>query len=290
MSPASTDAPTPSTPQPDGVRLEQVHGSDAIVVRTPAAEAVLHLDGAHLTSWIPAGEDDLLWLSPDSHFGRGAAIRGGIPLIGPWFGPGRDGDRPTKHGWLRNVRWDLVSAALEGDDVVLELSTPEETDELTAKAVFRLGAGLSVDLTVIAGEEPLELEAALHTYLSVSDVRSIEIAGLENAEYLDNTRGLAADVLGDEPLQLTGSTDRIVDAAGEVTVSDRTRRIVSIPRGTTKTVVWNPWDELARGMDDVPDDAWPQFVCVEPAVAKDRFIALAPEESYTLGVSYRIEH
>ncbi|MGP9682161.1 MULTISPECIES: D-hexose-6-phosphate mutarotase [unclassified Brachybacterium] len=288
----NTSSTAASVSLPDGVLLEQLHGADAIVVDVPAARAVVHLDGAHLTSWVPAGESDLLWLSPDSAFGPGEAIRGGIPLVGPWFGPGRDGTMAVKHGWLRTVRWDLVSAALDGDDVVLELETPQDAAELTGRVVFRIGAELSVDLTLTAGQEALEIEAALHTYLAVADVRQIAIDGLREAAYLDNTRGLAADVQGDQALRLTGSTDKIFDAHGEVTILDEagSRRIVSSPRGTTKTVVWNPWPELAAGMGDLPDDAWPEFVCVEPAVAKDRFVTLDPGAAHTLGVTYRIEH
>lgn len=283
---------SPSVPLPEGVAREQVHGVDAFVVDTPAARAVVHLDGAQLTSWVPAGETDLLWLSPDSAFGPGEAIRGGIPLVGPWFGPGRDGAMPVKHGWLRTIRWELASAALDGEDMVLELVTPQDVAKLTGTAVFRIGRELGVDLSITAGAKPLELEAALHTYLAVGDVRRIAVEGLEGADYLDNTRGLAADVLGDEPLRLTGSTDRIVDAAGEVVVTDGAggRRLVSSPRGTAKTIVWNPWDELTASMADIPDDAWPQFVCVEPAVAKDRFVSLQPGQQHTLGVTYRIEH
>ncbi|GAA1489583.1 D-hexose-6-phosphate mutarotase [Brachybacterium sacelli] len=283
---------SPSVPLPEGVAQEQVHGVDALVVDTPAAHGVIHLDGAHLTSWSPTGEADLLWLSPASAFGEGEAIRGGIPLVGPWFGPGRDGAMPVKHGWLRNIRWELSSAALEGEDVVLELVTPADVAKLRGTVAFRIGRELSVDLSITAGATPLELEAALHTYLAVGDVRRIAVEGLEGAEYLDNTRGLAPDVLGDEPVRLTGSTDRIVDAAGVVVIDDETggRRLVSSPRGTAKTILWNPWDELVTSMADIPDDAWSRFVCVEPAVAKDRFVSLQPGQEHTLGVTYRIEH
>src|SRR5690606_33909963 len=139
---------------------------------------------------------------------------------------------------------------------------------------------------------PVELEAALHTYLAVGDVREIEILGLEGAAYLDNTRDLAADVLPEEPLRLTASTDRITEATGEVTVVDPVlgRRLVSTPRGTSRTVVWNPWDTLVTGMADIPDADWPRFVCLEPAVAKDGFVALEPGASHRIGVTYRIEN
>jgi glucose-6-phosphate 1-epimerase len=291
MNSAGTDAPSPSVPLPEGVTLGQSHGVDALLVDTPAATAELLLDGAHLTSWTPAGQTDLLWLSPDSAFGPGEAVRGGIPLIGPWFGPGRELAMEVKHGWLRNLRWEPAAAVREGDEVVLTLRTPEDVRALTATAEFRVGAELSVDLTITAGPRPLELEAALHTYLAVGDVREIEIRGLEGADYLDNTRGLAPAVMPDEPLRLTASTDRVVASTAEVTVADARngRRIVSTPRGTAKTVVWNPWDTLVTGMADIPDAAWPEFVCIEPAVAKDGYVALAAGQSHSLGVTYRIE-
>lgn len=293
MTRTDADAPDPSSvPLPDGVRLGTAHGADAVLVDTPAARAVLMLDGAHLVSWIPAGEEDLLWLSPTSEFGPGVPVRGGVPLVGPWFGPGRDGAQQVKHGWLRNVRWELRAATAEGGETVLVLDSPADLPELTASLTVRLGAELSLDLEITAGGQGLELEAALHTYLAVGDVRDITISGLEGADYLDNTRGLAPAVLPAEPLRLTGATDRIVDSTATVTVTDpqRGRRLVSTARGTSRTVVWNPSDTLVTGLADVPVEAWPEFVCVEPAAAKDGFVPLAAGESHTLGVTYRIEH
>ncbi len=289
-----------AVPLPEGAVLGTAHGVDAVLVDTPSATAVILLDGAHLTSYVPAGGQDLLWLSPTSGFGPGVAVRGGIPLVGPWFGPGRDLARTVKHGWLRTVRWELVSARREGDEMEVTLRTPEDAIALTGTAVFRIGARLDVDLTLTAGPRPVELEAALHTYLAVGDVREIEIRGLEGADFLDNTRDLAPDVMPEAPLRLTASTDRVVEAAGEVTIVDggaadraeggtSARRIVSTPRGTSRTVVWNPWDTLVTSMADIPDEDWPRFVCVEPAIAKDGFVALEPGASHRIGVTYRLE-
>lgn len=291
MNSSAPDAPTASVPLPDGVALVTSHGVDALRVDTAAATAEVLLDGAHLVSWTPAGQTDLLWLSPDSRFGAGEAARGGIPLVGPWFGPGRDLAMEVKHGWLRNIRWDLTGAECDGEDVVLTLGTPEDVRALGASIRFRIGAELSVDLTVTATNRTLELEAALHTYLAVGDVREIAISGLEGADFLDNTRSLAPDVMPAEPLRLTGPTDRVVASAAEVALTDGAagRRIVSTTRGTAKTVVWNPWDTGVADMADIPDAAWTEFVCIEPAVAKDGFVRLEPGSSHTLGVTYRIE-
>lgn len=285
----------PSVSLPDGVREQSVHGSDVLVVETAAARATLHLDGAHLTSWTPTGESDLLWLSPGTTYGRGTALRGGIPLIGPWFGPGRDGSTTPKHGWLRTSRWELVAARAEGDDRVLDLELNDADPEGTgirAAARFTIGAELDVELTITAGDAMLELESALHTYFAVKDIRVAGIDGLQGAAYLDNRRDLAEDRQEEGILVLSGATDRIYDHGTEVLLHDELgrRKIRARPRGTAKTVVWNPWDELVGGMDDIPDETWTQFVCIEPAIAKDRYVSLAAGESHTIGVTYTIEH
>lgn len=289
--------PTPSpapVPLPSGVTLERLHGTDALVVDIPSARAVLHLDGAHLTSWVPAGQSEVLWLSELSEYGDGAAIRGGIPLIGPWFGPGRDGKRPVKHGWLRNHPWELTSASFDGEDVVLALALegadPEGTG-IRADAVFRIGAELTVELTLTAGEQQVEVEAALHTYLAVDDVRRLRIHGLQGGDYLDNNRGLAAFRQEEPVLEMDGPTDRVYGVNSEVRIEDVAagRSIISCPHSTAKTVVWNPWEKDAAGMSDMPAGAWTRFVCVEPAVAKESARVLKPGAALTMGVTYRLE-
>lgn len=284
---ASADHPA----LPAGVRRQSRRGRDVLVIETGAVQAELSLDGGQLTRWAPAGQDDLLWLSPQARYGAGETIRGGIPLVAPWFGPGRHGDRPVKHGWLRTAVWSVLAAGSEGDEIVLELAVARASEELSAHLTVRLGAELSVDLTITAGDAQLELEAALHSYLAVDDVRTITIDGLSGVPFLDNTRSLAADVQDEPTLRLTGPTDRIYDTAGQVTVTDpgAGRRIVSTPRGSAQTVVWNPGEQQTIEMDDIPDAAWPQFVCIEPALAKDRFLTLAPGASHTIGVTYRLE-
>lgn len=276
---------------PAGVRVRPRGGRDVLVVDTQTVRAEVSLDGGQLISWSPSGQEDLLWLSPLARSGAGEAVRGGIPLVAPWFGPGRHGDRSISHGWLRTAAWSVLAAGSEGEEILLELVPARPSAELGAHLTLRLGTELSVDLTITAHDAPLELEAALHTYLAVADVREIAIDGLGGAAFLDNTRELAADVQGEQTLRLTGPTDRIYDSAAQVTITDPAtgRRIVSTPRGTAQTVVWNPWERQAAQMDDIPDGAWPQFVCIEPALAKDRFLPLAPGQSHTIGVTYRLE-
>lgn len=276
-------------PLPRGVRRATEHDAPVLCVETPASRATIHLDGAHVTSWVPAGGTDVLWVSPQSRFGRGASIRGGIPLVGPWFGPGRDGNATPLHGWLRTARWTLEAAESLGEAMTLVLALDDADPSgagITARVFVSVGEHLTVELTVTAGSGPLELESALHTYLAVSDVRQIELEGLSGAAYLDNTQGLAERVEDAGTVGLTGATDRVYAVGDEVEIHDggAGRTIREEPAGSTRTVVWNPWADGARRFDDLPDDAWPYFVCVETAVAKDGFVALEAGQSHALRV------
>ncbi|PMC75779.1 D-hexose-6-phosphate mutarotase [Brachybacterium sp. UMB0905] len=276
---------------PAGITWSTVQGADAIAVDTAACTAALLPDGAQLLSWVPTGSRDLLWVSPDSAGGPGRSVRGGVPVVGPWFGAGRHGDAPYKHGWLRQVRWDLARAERTDDEVLLALTSPAARRELQAQLTLRIGADLDIELRITAGAEGLELEAALHTYLAVADVRGIEISGLEGAPYLDNTRGLCADVMPQAPLRVQGPTDAVVESGAPVTLTDPAagRRIHARPRGAARTVVWNPGEDGAREIGDITPGHWSRFVCSEPAVAKDAAVALGPGASHTLAVTYRIE-
>ena len=96
---------------------ENEHGLIRAAITTPACTAELYLQGAHLTQWQPTGQKPALFLSDRSAFIPGKAIRGGVPLIFPWFG-GRTAtaenqrtDGPS-HGFARTADWTLAFAAL----------------------------------------------------------------------------------------------------------------------------------------------------------------------------------
>src|SRR5215471_21118914 len=85
------------------------------VLSTPASEAELYLQGAHLTQWTPRGHLPVLFISPKSTFAAGKAIRGGVPIIFPWFGARSDGQPGPAHGFARTSEWTLERAASRGD-------------------------------------------------------------------------------------------------------------------------------------------------------------------------------
>src|SRR5215470_17763053 len=60
-------------------------GLPRIQVTGSRAEGEMYLHGAHVTSWKPAGSNEVLFLSTKSRWQEGHAIRGGIPICFPWF-------------------------------------------------------------------------------------------------------------------------------------------------------------------------------------------------------------
>jgi len=70
-------------------------------VTTPGGSAELYLHGAHLVSWTPSDNCDVLWTSRKSCFETGKPIRGGVPLCFPWFGPHPAQSDAPNHGLVR---------------------------------------------------------------------------------------------------------------------------------------------------------------------------------------------
>jgi D-hexose-6-phosphate mutarotase len=270
-------------------------------VSVPAAEAHVYLHGAHVTHHRPTGRSPLLFLSARSRYAAGTAIRGGVPVIFPWFGARAGHPEAPDHGFARTAEW-TVESATRGDDGAVTLTLGLEPDEHTRAMWphdFRLrhrvviGAHLELLLEVEnRSRAPFTFEEALHTYLHVGDVRTASIVGLEGLTYIDKTDGMRRKPSGSGPLRLHGTTDRVfLDATATCTVSDPAlgRRLVVEKRGSSTTVVWNPWSDRAHTMADLGADEWPSMLCVEAANAADNARRLDAGERHAMSVVIREE-
>src|SRR5271154_3186192 len=172
------------------------HGGLARVsVNTAAATAEIYLHGAQITSWRPAGSEEVIFLSQQSQWTAGRAIRGGIPVCFPWFRNKADDPKAPSHGFVRTKAWQLDSVSIKGDTVTVSLSTG--SDEATRawwppefRLVHRLTIGkeLAQELEMTnTGPAPLRFEEALHTYYRVGAADAVRIQGLDGVTYLDNT-------------------------------------------------------------------------------------------------------
>ena len=273
------------------------------VLRLSGSQASLEacLQGAQLTGWTIAGTQPVLFLSPNAVFRRGKALRGGVPLCFPWFGPKAGDASAAQHGFGRVREWHLERAAVDPDGICrMAMSAFDDEDtrgiwphafqtRFTVSAARELRMALQVRNT---GSAKFTFEAALHTYFSVSDVRGIRVHGLENTAWLDKVEGGARKEGEKAPLVFTGETDRVyLDTMNDCTIEDPgwNRRIVVAKSGSRSTVVWNPWQDKARAMPDLGGEAWTGMVCIETANAGDDARTLAPGESHVLEAVISVE-
>src|SRR5262245_48623259 len=85
-------------------------------IATPWSTAEIYMHGAHVTHFQKLGEPPLLFMSQCSRFQMDAPIRGGIPVIFPWFG--KPEDKPTQHGLARLRNWELKELVSPADGSV----------------------------------------------------------------------------------------------------------------------------------------------------------------------------
>ncbi|MDO4240891.1 D-hexose-6-phosphate mutarotase, partial [Micrococcus sp.] len=197
------------------------------------ATVEIFLTGAHISGFAPAGHRNVLFMSRETQFEEGKALRGGIPICGPWFGPGRDGNSKPAHGFFRNAVWEVTSASDDGEETTVELTLPPSALKgvpgaqgwpADATVVYRVTVGtrLTAALTVTAGDAPLDLQAALHSYFEVADVRRIRIEGLAGASYLDKLTQQTHTQEG--PVTISAETDRVYNSEAECVVVDPAHR------------------------------------------------------------------
>ena len=279
---------------PGIARFEDASGGLVrLVITSPAAEAHVFLQGAHIVHFQARGERPLLFTSRESLFAPGKAIRGGVPICFPWFGPRAGEPKAPSHGFARTSEWqiDRLQARPDGGvDVIFQLESNAATRAVWPhefRARYHIGVGEQLELRLEVtntSSAPISFEDALHTYLAVADVKEVSIIGLTGTEFVDKVDGGRRKTESSERIQIRGEVDRVyLSTAAACTVEDHGagRQIRIEKSGSDTTVVWNPWIEKAVALPDLGDDEWPHFVCIETANAADNAVTLRPGESHT---------
>lgn len=274
-------------------------GLPQVRITSRLGTAEVYLYGAHVTSWCPAGQQDVLFVSAESDWEAGKAIRGGIPICFPWFGPKAGDPNAPNHGFARLVEWRLDSlTALDDGGVTMVCVLESDAATLavwphTFCAAYRITVGktLRLELTVINnGTLPLRFEEALHTYFKVGQIERVRISGLDETTYLDkNDQFRAKRQLGD--LYFEGPVDHVyVQTQEPVEVLDAVlyRKVRTEKLNSTTTVTWNPWQEGAAALRDFGDEEWRSMVCVEASNVMDAAMVLGPGEEHNLRVTLTV--
>ena len=259
-----------------------LHDQPSVNLSTPAGDrATVLLHGAHVVSWIPAGDEERLYLSECSTFGEGCAIRGGVPVIFPQFNQRGPDFQVPRHGFARTRQWS-VEPASDAASVTMRLVDDTATRSLwphpfsmtltVTLAHRRLDMALRVENT---GPGPLSFTAALHTYLAVADITRARLDGLAGVRFLDTV----ADVEGVGPaqsLQFDRETDRIYfDVPAPLSLAGPNGSLTISMAGFRDAVIWNPWVDRSAALPDMPDDGYRRMLCIE-AAAIGRPVELDP--------------
>jgi glucose-6-phosphate 1-epimerase len=283
--------------------IEGRGGLPMIEIENGLATALISLHAGQVLAYRPAdAAQDLLFLSDRAYFAPGKAIKGGIPVCWPWFGADPEGRGRPAHGFVRSMPWTLRDTrALEdgATRVTLGLADDDDTRALwphryNVAIDIRVGSRLRVELiTQNTEDRPFRITQALHTYFRVGDATRARVLGLEGCRYIEKAKdGKDAVITQVGPVTVSAEVNRIYQAVPpDLSIEDPAlgRRLRIAAENSRTCIVWNPWIETARAMDDLEDEDYRTMLCVETANAADEVIEVAAGGEARLGVSYEIE-
>ncbi len=280
----------------DSVTVIEKNGLKVIRVSHQKASAEVALHGAHVLSYIPSGQKDLIWVSEKSEFSHSTAIRGGIPICWPWFGkvaqPG--------HGFARLSEWQLVEHRENDEGVVLCLGLEDNAETMALwpnsfqlRLYVEISERLKVTLNIYnTDSKAWHFSGALHSYLNIADIRKTITTGM-GPVYADSLQG-GELCQGQDELQLTDTIDRVYtqpEAVINVSDPDNQRVICVENNGHNSAVLWNPWAQGAQSMKDMDDEGYNTMLCVEStyhAKSIESGKELLPDEHYQISTEIYI--
>jgi glucose-6-phosphate 1-epimerase len=287
-------ATTSKNPGPARVTFLGGRGEMPMVEITTAwSTAEIYLHGAHVTNFKKHNEPPILFLSQCSRFEENQPIRGGIPVIFPWFGA-REG--LATHGFARLKPWEIKEIVPAPDGSVsarFQLPYYPEAGAyppFIAEYMVTVNESLTLELMVTnnSTDANLEFEECLHTYFAVEDIAATSISGLKGHSYLDKVTNFAKKKETNEVIRIASEVDRVyLDASGTVDIHDaRLGRVIRVAKkNSASTVVWNPWIAKAQQMPDFGNEEYQKMVCVESGNVNLNKLTLAPGKSSALQVT-----
>lgn len=243
------------------------------------ASAVISLYGGQLLSYQPTAGNEVLWLSEQALWHNGAAIRGGVPVCWPWFGPAADKITPKphtlpNHGLVRNRLWQFTDSLVAAHSCSLTLSImvhdlpaalwPANTAPKPVQLALNLLLSNS-ELTIqLSCDEPLYQQAALHSYFRITELQQTRVAGL-SSHYFDKVANSMHETTNKET-GFNGETDRIYyKTARQLLLTDTQRQLTLLQHGHDASVIWNPGQQKSHDLPDMADSGFTEFVCAETA-------------------------
>ncbi len=267
-------------------------------LRNDAGAASVALKGGQVLSWHPSGQEEVLWLSDIRPKSPDQALRGGVPVCWPWFGPHPVDPALPNHGFVRTRLWTVAGSASNTQSTELTLKTETTPADFSlwphpAEVSLRIIAGATLRLALTTrntGSKAFELTQALHSYFHVANISQVEVEGFDGLDYLDKTDAYARKRQRG-PITIGGEVDRIyLGHTGPAVIRDAAlgRAIIITKSGSTSSVVWNPWEERAKQFGDLGADGYRRMLCVETANAGEDVVRIEPGAQHTLTAEFQV--
>lgn len=273
-----------------------------IEIQNQLSKTVISLYGGQVMNFHPhhTGED-LLWTSEKTAFQTNKAIRGGIPICFPWFGPHATDNTKAQHGFARLSIWKLLQIEQLEDGqtlAILQLHDSPETRTIwpfsfTATLKIKAGEALTVELIIRNDDKvAFDYSDALHTYLHIGDIQKVELLGLHHAKYY-SAFGTELMEQQSEVMQFQDEVNRrYVQHTGLCQLIDPVlqRKITIDKSGSKVTVVWNPGEKVTQTIGDMTAQGFQTFACVEAVNAYPGIdiITLQPGEEHCLSTTIAV--
>ncbi|MBA4304943.1 MAG: hypothetical protein C0424_12010 [Sphingobacteriaceae bacterium] len=211
----------------------------------------------------------LFYCSPLSFQGKTA--RGGVPVCFPQFN--MLGDLP-KHGFARHDEWKLAFSGQ--NEIGYELNIePDTWPAWPYKAKITLtyqctATGMFIGFEVFNLDNvPFSFTAGLHPYFKVNNLLDIGLMGLQGSGcknlYTASQTHLEQEVLvfNHQPFEtcFSGVSPLVLAERGKY-------RLHIQATGFTHWMVWNPGEQGALNLSDLPNEGWQEFICIEPILGE----------------------
>lgn len=270
------------------------------IIRLECKDSIteISLYGAQILTFVQKNNPvPVIWRSKEAMFKAGKAIRGGVPICWPWFGPCPNRSDLPAHGFARTSFWTLdklkLGCAHEGHfTLVFTLGDSETTRAVWPhhfKLTYAVACGTDLNLALAAanhGNEPFTYSGALHSYLGISGLEGVTLDGFDGIEYVDEVgtptiRTQRGAIIIDHEID---RLYKIGQSGNPAVLSDPKagRRTLIMKMGSQTTTVWNPWIGRAAKFVDFGNEEYREMICVEAVNAPADDMILQPAECRVL--------
>lgn len=266
----------------------------AIALEASGHRVLISQTGAQVLSWHVQGED-ILWTASAPEYLPGKPVRGGVPVVFPWFGDHKSDASLPAHGFARSLQW--LGRATGPAQATFTCTDSDATRAMwnhpfRAELTVTLSDTLTIAMRVTnTGEREFRFEQALHTYFAVGDIHTASVHGLQDVPFVEHAREPEGEWDVSATIRFRAETDRVFQQVPDELSLHATKlgRKVSLRTSNAgSAIVWNPWPNKTARLSQMHQDDWRSFACIESANVGESQVTLAPGAHHEMTLTLSI--